>query len=60
MRGSSVVLFLVSMISMMAKTIQSAPTPAEPVNRLDPIRVKLLGKNLEDSGRNVNLSFLRI
>ncbi|KAJ3909712.1 hypothetical protein F5879DRAFT_997834 [Lentinula edodes] len=46
------VLFLVIMISVMAKTIQSAPTPAEPVNRLDPVRVELLGKDLEDSGRN--------
>ncbi|KAJ3876769.1 hypothetical protein F5051DRAFT_466728 [Lentinula edodes] len=60
MRGSSMVLFLVIMISVMAKTIQSAPTPAEPVNHLDPVRVELLGKDLEDSGRNVNLSFLWI
>ncbi|KAJ3914060.1 hypothetical protein F5877DRAFT_71013 [Lentinula edodes] len=52
MRGSSMVLFLVIMISVMAKTIQSTPTPAEPVNRLDPVRVELLGKDLEDSGRN--------
>ncbi|KAJ3863341.1 hypothetical protein EV359DRAFT_82479 [Lentinula novae-zelandiae] len=36
----------------MAKTIQSGPTPAKPVNRLDSVRVELLGKDLEDSGRN--------
>ncbi|GAW07512.1 hypothetical protein LENED_009510 [Lentinula edodes] len=41
---------------MMAKTIQSAPTPAEPVNCLDPIRVKF-GQGPRGLGAQCKLVF---